>query len=261
MEDFFTLSLLILMAAAFIAGFVDAIAGGGGLITVPALLLAGIPPVEALATNKMQGIFGSGSAAYTYASKGYVNLSKQLPSALACLLGAAIGAFTAMRVPSTLLEAALPVILIGIAIFFGLKHQLGDADRAQVLGAFTVGFLITPLVGFYDGLFGPGAGSFYMIAFVSLAGYGMVKATAHTKLLNFSSNLGGFLVFAMFGAVLWKTGLVMGIAQAIGARLGASVAMRKGSAVIKPLLIVTCILLAIKLLSNPANPLRVALGF
>ena len=89
----------------------------------------------------------------------------------------------------------------------------------------------------------------------------MVKATAHTKLLNFSSNLGGFLVFAMFGAVIWKTGLMMGIGQALGARLGAAVAMRKGSAVIKPLLVITCVLLAIKLLADPANPLRVALGF
>lgn len=261
MEDFFTLSLLILMAAAFISGFVDAIAGGGGLITVPALLLAGIPPVEALATNKLQAIFGSGSAAYSYATNGYVNLKKQLPSALACLFGAALGAFTAMRIPSTYLEAALPVVLIGIAIFFALKHQLGDADRAQVLSAFVVGFFVTPLIAFYDGLFGPGGGSFYMIAFVSLAGYGMVKATAHTKLLNFSSNLGGFIVFAMFGAVIWKTGLMMGIGQALGARLGAAVAMRKGSAVIKPLLVITCVLLAIKLLADPANPLRVALGF
>jgi len=260
MEDFFTLSLLILMAAAFAAGFVDAIAGGGGLITLPTLLLVGIPPVEALATNKLQGIFGSGSAAISYASKGYVDITKQYPVALACFFGAAIGAFASTRVPSEYMQAALPVILIGIAIYFAFKRQLGDTDRTRLLGPFALGFMVMPSVAFYDGLFGPGAGSFYMLAFVSLGGFGLLKATAHTKLLNFASNLGGFAVFALVGAVIWKTGLLMGLAQFFGARLGAGFAMRKGSKIIKPLLAIGCILLAIKLLSDPANPLRVWLG-
>jgi uncharacterized membrane protein YfcA len=260
MEDFFTLSLLILMTAAFIAGFVDAIAGGGGLITVPALLLVGVTPLEALATNKLQGIFGSGSAVVSYASKGHVNIRKQLPVAFACFLGAAIGAFTSARLPAEYLRAALPIILIGIALYFVLKKKLDDTDRTHLIAPFALGFLVMPLVGFYDGIFGPGAGSFYMLAFVSLGGFGMLKATAHTKLLNFASNIGGFVVFAFIGVVLWKTGLMMGLSQFFGARLGATFAMRKGSKIIKPLLAVISILMAIKLLSDPANPLRIWLG-
>ncbi|TGR71748.1 hypothetical protein EN866_40095, partial [Mesorhizobium sp. M2D.F.Ca.ET.223.01.1.1] len=112
------------------------------------------------------------------------------------------------------------------------------------------------LVGFYDGVFGPGAGSFYMLAFVTLAGYGVLKATAHTKLLNFASNIGGFVVFAAVGVIDWKIGLMMGVAQFVGARIGASLAIRIGARLIKPLLVVVCLALAAKLLADPANPLR-----
>lgn len=260
MEDFFTLSLLILMAAAFIAGFVDAIAGGGGLITVPALLLVGVTPLEALATNKLQGIFGAGSAAVSYASKGHVDIRNQLPVAFACFLGAAFGAFASTRVPADYLRAALPIVLIAIALYFVFKRKLDDTDRTHLIPPFLLRFMVMPLVGFYDGLFGPGAGSFYMLAFVSLGGLGMLKATAHTKLLNFASNVGGFVVFAFIGVVLWKTGLMMGLSQFFGARLGATFAMRKGSKIIKPLLAIISILMALKLLSDPANPLRIWLG-
>jgi uncharacterized protein len=122
------------------------------------------------------------------------------------------------------------------------------------------GVTIVPAIGFYDGLFGPGTGSFFMLAFVSLAGFGMLKATAHTKLLNFASNLGGFATFALVGAVAWKIGVLMGIAQFIGARIGASLAMRIGSRLIKPLLVITCIALAVKLLADPSHPLRIVTG-
>ena len=116
------------------------------------------------------------------------------------------------------------------------------------------------MIGFYDGLFGPGAGSFYMLAFVSLAGFGVLKATAHTKLLNFASNIGGFIVFAIAGVVYWKIGLMMGVAQFLGARLGASLAIRIGARLIKPLLVIICLALAVKLLADPANPLRQLIG-
>src|SRR5690606_38206296 len=115
---------------------------------------------------------------------------------------------------------------------------------------------IVPLIGFYDGAFGPGTGSFFMLAFVSLAGYGVLKATAHTKTLNFASNVGSFLTFAFVGAIHWKIGLIMGVAQFAGARLGAMFAMKKGATLIKPLLVVVCILLAVRLLLNPENPIR-----
>lgn len=253
--------LALLAGAAFAAGFVDSIAGGGGLICVPALLLAGFSPVEALGTNKLQALFGSGSATLAYAARGHVDIRDQMPMTLLACIGGAAGALLASMLPGDLLRAALPFVLIAIALYFALKPNMNDVDRARRLSPLVFGVTLVPLIGFYDGVFGPGAGSFYMIAFVSLAGYGMLKATAHTKLLNFASNIGGFAVFAAVGVISWKVGLVMGVAQFFGARLGAALAVRVGARLIKPLLIATCIALAIRLMIDPTHPLRVWLGF
>ena len=260
MVDLAVHTVVLLAVAAFAAGFVDSIAGGGGLITVPALLLAGLSPVDSLGTNKVQGLFGSGSATLAYAAGGQVDPRRQLPSALLACLGGACGALAATVVPGHVLSAALPVVLVAIALYFALKPNMGDVDRARRIGPVLFGATLVPLVGFYDGLFGPGAGSFYMLAFVALAGYGVLKATAHTKLLNFASNIGGFAVFAAVGVIHWKIGLMMGVCQFVGARVGALLAVRVGARLIKPLLVVVCLALAAKLLSDPANPLRVMLG-
>jgi uncharacterized membrane protein YfcA len=240
--------LLLLALAGFVAGFIDSIAGGGGLITVPALLLAGLSPVEALGTNKLQSVFGSGSATYSYASAGLVDLKRQLPSAALAFLGSIAGAVLATVLPGDWLRAALPPMLVVIALYFAFKPDMGDLDRAQRITPFVFGLTVVPLIGFYDGLFGPGTGSFLMLAFVGLAGYGVLKATAHTKLLNFSSNIGSLIFFSAVGVVSWKIGLVMGAAQFLGARLGARLAMKTGARLIKPLLVLTCVVLAIRLL-------------
>jgi uncharacterized membrane protein YfcA len=240
--------VLLLAVAAFFAGFVDSIAGGGGLITVPALMLAGFSPVQALGTNKLQGLFGTASATMAYASKGYVDLREQLPSAALAFLGAVAGAALATILPADMLRAALPVMLVAIALYFAFKPNMDDLDRTRRITPFLFGVVVPPLVGFYDGLFGPGAGSFYMLAFVALAGYGVLKATAHTKLLNLASNLGGFAFFAAAGVVSWQVGLLMGVCGFLGARLGASLAMKKGAKLIKPLLVFTCVALALRLL-------------
>ncbi|MEE2860195.1 MAG: TSUP family transporter [Pseudomonadota bacterium] len=244
-----TLDLIpLLMAAAFAAGFVDAIAGGGGLITLPVLMLAGVPPAQALATNKVQGVFGAGTAALSYAARGLVDLRSQWRSALlACAAGAA-GATLVSAIPTDGLRLILPVILIGIALFFALKPGLNDLDRARRLSASVFAVTVVPFIGFYDGLIGPGAGAFYMIGFVTLAGYGVLKATAHTKLLNFASNLGGLGAFALVGQPLWLLGIAMGAAQIAGATLGARLASRIGARLIKPLLVVTSTVLALRLI-------------
>ncbi|WP_439272139.1 TSUP family transporter [Pseudochrobactrum sp. HB0163] len=253
--------LLLLAFAGFIAGFIDAIAGGGGMITVPALMLAGIPPVEALGTNKLQSLFGSSSATLAYARNGHVNIREQLPTALMSGFGAVLGALLATYIPGDILYGLLPVLLIAIAIYFAIKPNIGDVSRAQRIKPFLFGITIVPLIGFYDGLFGPGTGSFFMLCFVSLAGFSLLKATAHTKLLNFASNFGSFLAFAAVGVINWKVGLIMGAAQMFGATAGAHLAMRVGAKLIKPLLIITCIILTIRLLIDPANPLRQWMGF
>jgi len=260
MFDLASETIALLAVAAFIAGFIDSIAGGGGLITIPALLLAGFSPIETLGTNKLQGLFGTGSATVTYAAKGHVDLKKQLPSALLACLGSVLGALLATVLPSDLLRLVLPIVLIAIALYFALKPNMDDIDRVQRLTPFLFGLTIVPAIGFYDGVFGPGTGSFLMLAFVALAGYGMLKATAHTKLLNFASNIGGFAVFAFVGVISWKIGLMMGVAQFLGARLGAGLAIKNGAKLIKPLLVLTCIALAVKLLADPTNPLRTMFG-
>ena len=241
-------TLLLLLAAGFAAGFIDAVAGGGGLITVPVLLLAGANPVTALATNKIQGLFGAATAALSYARGGYVDLRAQAGSALIAFAASIAGALLITVLPTEWIRLILPVLLIGIALFFALKKGLGDMDRARRISPALFAVTMVPLCGAYDGLLGPGAGSFYMLAFVSLAGYGVLKATAHTKLLNLASNAGALCAFALVATPWWFTGLAMGLAQIVGAQAGASLAKNKGAGLIKPLLVLTSIALAAKLI-------------
>ena len=255
MFDLAITTIAMLAAAAFAAGFVDSIAGGGGLISVPALLLAGFTPVESLGTNKLQGLFGTGSATLAYAASGQVDPRRQWRAAVLSFFGAALGALAATRVPDDILRAALPIVLIAIALYFALKPNLADVDRAERLSPLRFSATLVPLIGFYDGVFGPGAGSFFMLAFVALAGYGVLKATAHTKLLNFASNIAGLGVLIAGGHVLWLPGLAMAVASMAGGQLGAHAALRFGAGAARPLLIIVSLALTARLLADPANPL------
>lgn len=252
--------LTFLFAAAFVAGFIDSIAGGGGLITVPAMLIAGVPPLQTLGTNKLQSLFGSSSATIAYARKGHVRVQDQWPMFLMAVLGGGLGAMLATVMPGTFLKAVMPFLLIVIGLYFGFKPKLSDEDRQARITPFLFGLTAVPLIALYDGVFGPGTGSFFMLAFVWLAGYGMLKATAHTKMLNFGSNVGAFLIFLLNGAILWKAGLLMGVGQFIGAQAGSRLAMRSGAKLIKPLLLITCFGLALRLMLDPANPIRLWMG-
>ena len=241
---------IILIAVAFIAGAIDAIAGGGGLIVMPALLLSGMPVVTALGTSKLQAVFGSASATLHYARKGLVDLRTQWKAALLCAVLAFFGAKLVAFLPKEILTIALPIILILVALFFAFAPRLSDDDKTARMKPVAFAMLIAPMIGFYDGIFGPGAGTFYMLGFVGLAGYGLTRATAHTKLLNLSSNIGALIAFMLLGAVDYKLGLMMGVAQFLGARLGAGMAVKNGAKLIRPLLVVTSIVLAIKLIIN-----------
>ncbi len=253
--------LLLLAAAAFLAGIVDAISGGGGLIVVPSLLLAGLPPVQALGTNKLQGLFGLAASTAVYAANGRIDLRRMLPMAGIVLVASGTGAVTATVLPGDWLQAVLPPMLVAIALYFLLRPNLDDTTRAERVPSALLALGVIPAIAFYDGLFGPGAGSFYMLAFVALAGYGMLGAVAHTRLLNCASNLGAFLAFAYAGAVVWHVGLVMGAAAMLGARVGARFAMKRGARVIKPLLVLTCTVLAIRLTYEEWDAYRALLGF
>ncbi|MDP3193653.1 TSUP family transporter [Tabrizicola sp.] len=239
---------LLLILAAFCAGFVDSIAGGGALIAFPALLLAGASPVEALATNKLQGTFGAATATLAYANAGHVRPQDQLGMAAISAVFGALGALVAHLIPAEVLRIIMPVVLIGVAAFFALKPGLSDDARAQRVKPAVFAVTVVPAIAAYDGFFGPGTGSFFMMGFVLLAGYGVLKATAHTKMLNFASNLGSLLVFVFSGATWWGVGLAMAVGQIAGASLGARVAMRVGSRLIKPLLVVVSTGMALRLL-------------
>lgn len=239
---------LLLILAAFVAGFVDSIAGGGGLISVPALMLSGADPLTVLATNKLQGTFGSGTATLTYAMAGHVRLRDQWLMAAISVAAGAFGALFASAIPAEVLRMVMPVVLIAVAAFFALKPGLSDASRAERMRPAVFTFTVVPLIAAYDGLFGPGTGSFFMLGFVMLAGFGLLRATAHTKVLNFGSNIGSLMVFAASGHIWWMTGLGMALGQAAGAALGARLAMRIGARLIKPLLVITSTAMALRLL-------------
>jgi uncharacterized membrane protein YfcA len=238
----------LLIGAAFLAGLVDAIAGGGGLITVPVLLLAGASPLQALATNKLQGTFGAATALVSYARAGQVRPQDQLGTALISAGAGACGALVAHLIPVEVLRMIMPAVLVGIALFFALKPGLTDQPRPRRISVAAFSFGVVPLIGAYDGFFGPGTGSFFMMAFVLLAGYGVLQATAHTKMLNFASNAGSLAVFATSGAIWWGIGLAMAAAQIAGATLGAKLAVHVGARLIKPLLVVTTTGMALRLL-------------
>src|SRR5690606_30697897 len=176
-------------------------------------------------------------------------------------LGAVGAARRATAMPSEWLRAVLPLRLVAIALYFGVKRGVGAIERQRRISPLLFGLLFVPAIGFYDGVFGPGTGSFLMLGFVGLAGFGILKATAHTKFLNFGANVGAFAVFLAAGAVLWKVGLAMGAGQFLGAQLGSRLAMKQGARIIKPLLVSVSVLLALRLLADPAHPLRTWLGF
>ncbi|QUJ66255.1 TSUP family transporter [Photobacterium sp. GJ3] len=245
--------LALLFFVAGLAAFIDAIAGGGGLLTVPALLAAGIPPTQALATNKLQSSFGSFSATYYFVRNGMVNLRQMALAIAFTFAGSAFGAEMVQRIDASILTSLIPILLIAISLYFLLAPQAsihgGKARISEGAFAFSVGIGI----GFYDGFFGPGTGSLFTICFVTLAGLGIVEATARTKVLNFTSNIAALLFFILAGLPVWEVGLVMAVGGFIGARMGAKVVVSKGRKLIRPMVVVMSMLMALKLLweQNP----------
>lgn len=246
--------LAFLVTMALLAGTIDAMAGGGGLISLPALMAAGIPPVSAIATNKLASACGTGSALFTYARAGHVDFRRFAIPALGAFLGAAAGATTLQLVDSHFLAAFVPVLLILMGFYFLLAPRMSEADRHARVN--TAGLtLITTAIGFYDGFFGPGTGSFFTTVLVGLAGLGLVRAIGNTKFLNLSTNLAGLLAMIAGGKLLWGLGIAMALANMAGNQIGARLAIRFGGKGVRPLLVVMSFALTVKLLSDPANPI------
>lgn len=246
MVDVFT--MVSLAGVATLAGFIDAIAGGGGLLTLPALLLSGIAPVEALATNKMQGTAGSSSAALTFIAKGYINFKKGLPIALFAYTGGLLGALLVSQLPKEKLQLAIPFLLVAVAIYLFFSPKMSNEEKKAKMPLFVFAATVVSLIGFYDGILGPGTGSFYMIAFISLLGYGVIKAISYTKLANMFCNLGALSVFAFQGHIILPIAIVMAVGALVGAQLGSRFAIKYGTAIVKPMLIIMSLSMAAKLI-------------
>lgn len=241
------------MLAAAVAGFIDAIAGGGGLITLPALLLSGVSPVEAVATNKLQGTFGVAASSFTFWRRGHVDAKLLRGAIAATAAGALAGAMAVQLLDQRWLAGTMPFLLIAAAIYFAVRPAPQPGVQPRVSPLMFAAFAAGP-IGFYDGLFGPGAGSLYMLAFVALAGLPLLAATASTKILNLTSNVVALAVFIAGGQVLWGVGLPMAFGQAAGSWIGSRTAIAHGDRLIRPLIVIVSLVVAAKLLSDPANP-------
>jgi uncharacterized membrane protein YfcA len=238
---------LLLFLTSLAAGFVDSIAGGGGLITLPALLMAGVPPQLALGTNKLQSSFGSASATRVYLRAGAIR-GGGWGWGLVCVCAAAgAGACAVQRLPASLLRSIIPWLLASILVCLFLKPDLGHREAKPKLspGLFYLVFGLG--LGFYDGFFGPGTGTFWAMAYVLVLGYDLTRATAHTKLMNFGSNAGSLIFFMLGGKVLYGTGLVMAAGQFVGGRAGARMVVARGARFIRPVLLSVAFIMTAKL--------------
>ncbi len=242
------LALVILFFSGIMAGFVDSIAGGGGIITLPALLAVGIPPHQALATNKLQSSFGSFTSALNYARVGLMNPKELLLGVFWTLIGAAIGAYVVQLFRADALVSLIIVMLIIIFIYTILTPKLGATKQKHKISHTLFYTIFGLLLGFYDGFFGPGTGSFWTMALVLLLGLDLKSATAETKLFNFTSNIVSLSLFIYSGLVVWMAGLVMGAGQIIGAFLGSNLVSKKEIKFIRGFFLVVVALTIIKLI-------------
>ncbi len=246
-------------AAGFGAGLVDAIAGGGGLVTVPALFAAGIPPMLALGTNKLQSSVGTAMATWRYQRAGLIDWRGLVPALVLTVVGAALGALLVQSMPVATVKLVVPFLMIGAIGYFLFSPRMSDADsraRLSLLGYAP----IAGAIGFYDGFFGPGTGSFLAVSLVGLVGLGLRRATGHTKPLNLTSNVVAGVSFIAAGQVLWGVAAVMGLANIAGAWIGSHFVLRHGARLIRPLLVVVSLGLVVKILVEPGGVLGRLVG-
>jgi uncharacterized membrane protein YfcA len=240
--------LPLLLGTGVVAGFVDSIAGGGGLITLPVLLSLGMTPQQALGTNKLQATFGSGSAAWHYAAAQTVPLKDCILGFLLSMGGAVLGTLVVQHVDPSFLKRAIPILLFAVAIYTLLKPRLGETDLHPRMQRVWFDAIFGLMIGFYDGFFGPGTGTFWTMAFMLGLGFNLTKATGYTKVMNFGSNLSSLAFFLASGSVLFVAGLTMGLGQLIGAQIGARMVTRRGTKFIRPIFISVVLVLTLKLL-------------
>ena len=249
-QDLTLATALFLLAASFFAGFIDSIAGGGGLIQLPALLI-GLPKSETavvLGTNKLSAVFGTTTAAALYRKQIKPDPKILIAMGLPAFLGSAGGAVLASKIPTSSMRPMVLVLLIIVAVYTWFKPDLGKFENLRHLPKrrVQIAAIAGVVIGFYDGIFGPGTGSFLMLILVASLGYAFITASAIAKVVNVATNVGAIMVFGINGAVLWQIGIIIGIANITGAVIGARLAIKGGSTLVRKVFLLVTVALIVK---------------
>jgi uncharacterized membrane protein YfcA len=249
-QDLTLTTALFLLAASFFAGFIDSIAGGGGLIQLPALLI-GLPKsetAEVLGTNKLSAVFGTTTAAALYRKQIKPDAKILIAMGLPAFLGSAGGAVLASKIPTSSMRPMVLVLLIIVAVYTWFKPDLGKFENLRHLPKrrVQIAAIAGVVIGFYDGIFGPGTGSFLMLILVASLGYAFITASAIAKVVNVATNVGAITVFGINGAVLWQIGIILGIANITGAVIGARLAIKGGSTLVRKVFLLVTVALIVK---------------
>jgi len=249
-HDLTIATALFLLAASFFAGFIDSIAGGGGLIQLPALLI-GLPKsetAEVLGTNKLSAVFGTTTAAALYRKQIKPDPKVLIAMGIPAFVGSAGGAVLASKIPTSSMRPMVLVLLIVVAIYTWFKPDLGKFENLRHLPKrrVQIAAFAGVVIGFYDGIFGPGTGSFLMLILVASLGYAFITASAIAKVVNVATNVGAIMVFGINGAVIWQIGIILGVANISGAVLGARLAIKGGSTLVRKVFLIVTVALIVK---------------
>ncbi len=249
-HDLTIATALFLLAASFFAGFIDSIAGGGGLIQLPALLI-GLPKsetAEVLGTNKLSAVFGTTTAAALYRKQIKPDPRVLIAMGVPAFLGSAGGAVLASNIPTSSMRPMVLVLLIIVAVYTWFKPDLGKFENLRHLPKrrVQIAAFAGVVIGFYDGIFGPGTGSFLMLILVASLGYAFITASAIAKVVNVATNVGAIMVFGINGAVIWQIGIILGVANISGAVLGARLAIKGGSTLVRKVFLLVTVALIVK---------------
>ena len=242
-------SVIFLCIGGFLAAFVDSIAGGGGLISMPVLMAIGVPVHLAIGTNKFAASAGCISSSYRYAKSGKINnnlLKKLVPFTI---IGSVLGVRCVLSISEEILNVLVVAMILIVAIYTFISKNLGQEDNFEAVNKknLRLGMLMALIMGFYDGFFGPGTGTFLTFGFIKIYGYDFLHASANTKILNLTSNITSLLLFMINGQVDYKIAIVFALVMIMGAYVGAKVAIKKGSKMIKPIFLVMALFMVVKL--------------
>ncbi|MCB2292589.1 TSUP family transporter [Clostridium algoriphilum] len=242
--------IALLCIAGFLASFIDSIAGGGGLISVPAFMLAGLPPHMVLGTNKFSATAGSFTSSLQFIKSGKANFKLLKYLIPFTFLGSMLGVKAVLHIDQKFLNTLVLILIIFIGIYTLFSKSLGLDDKFKGLTKQNVlcGIILALLLGFYDGFFGPGTGSFLVFGFISIFGFNFIASSANARVLNFISNITALILFAISGKINYMIGLPVAVSMIIGAKAGTSVALNNGSKLIKPIFVTMSLAVALKML-------------